>query len=149
MQSISKFSRRILLACFVLTGVFLNLGNAQGSVDMATAGGFILVNGANANFGLNARDPVDPSGHVNYVDHGTKLHVRSTDITAYVIVNPTTRRIQGTAVLKGGTVVTFTVIVVDNGEPGTSDTFSISLSNGYSASGTLVGGNVQIHPPSP
>jgi hypothetical protein len=86
---------------------------------------------------------------VNYVDHGTKLHVRSTDITAYVIVNPTTRRIQGTAVLKGGTVVTFTVIVVDNGEPGTSDTFSISLSNGYSASGTLVGGNVQIHPPSP
>jgi hypothetical protein len=60
MQSISKFFRRILLACFVLTGVFLNLGNAQ-SVDMATAGGFILVNGANANFGLNARDPVDPS----------------------------------------------------------------------------------------
>ena len=150
MLSITRSVRRFLLPCFVLTGVLLDPGSAQqGNPDMATAGGFILVNGANANFGLNARDPSDPSGHVNYVDHGTGLHVRSTDITAYIIVNATTRRIEGTAVLDDGTTVTFVVIVTDNGEPGTSDTFSISLSNGYSASGTLVGGNVQVHTPAP
>jgi hypothetical protein len=150
MLSISTSVRRLLLPCFLLTGVLLGSGSAQqGSVDMATAGGFILVNGANANFGLNARDPSDPSGHVNYVDHGTGLHVRSTDITAYIIVNATTRQIEGTAVLNDGTTVTFVVIVSDLGEPGTSDTFSISLSNGYSASGTLAGGNVQVHSPAP
>ena len=116
---------------------------------MVTAGGFITVNGSRGNFGLNARDPGNSSGHVNYMDHGTRLHVRSTDITSYTIVNATTRRIEGTAVLNNGTTVTFVVIVMDLGEPGTSDTFSISLSSGYSAGGTLTGGNVQIHPPAP
>lgn len=150
MLTISNLIRRFLLPCFFLAGVLFELGSAQlGSPDMATAGGFILVNGAKANFGLNARDPSAPSGHVNYFDHGIRLHVRSTGITSYTIVNATTRRIEGTAVLNDGTTVTFVVIVTDLGEPGTSDTFSISLSNGYSASGTLAGGNVKIHPPAP
>jgi len=148
MFSISKSVRRLLLPCFFLTGALVDLGSAQ-SPDMATAGGFIVVDGSKANFGLNARNPADPSGHVNYVDHSIGLHVRSTDITSYTIVNATTRRIEGTAVLKDGTPVTFVVIVMDLGEPGTSDTFSISLSSGYSASGTLAGGNVQVHPATP
>jgi hypothetical protein len=42
-------------------------------------------------------------------------------------------------------MVTFTVDVIDNGDPGSSDVFSISLSDGYSRSGTLVSGNVQVH----
>ena len=57
-----------------------------------------------------------------------------------------TRQIEGTGVLDDGTTVTFVVVVTDNGEPGSADTFSITLSNGFTASGTLVGGNVQIHP---
>ena len=152
MFSISQSVRRSLVPCFVLAGVVLISGSPQAggpggeTADMVTAGGFITVDGSRGNFGLNARDPSDPSGHVNYVDHGTGLHVRSTDITSYTIVDATTRRIEGTAVLKDGSTVTFVVIVTDLGEPGTSDTFSISLSSGYSASGTLVGGNVQIHP---
>src|SRR5439155_74096 len=39
------------------------------------------------------------------------------------------------------------VVVSDNGEPGRSDTFSISLSNGYTASGKLAGGNIRLHTP--
>jgi hypothetical protein len=32
------------------------------------------------------------------------------------------------------------------GEPGIgSDTFAIQIANGYSASGTLTGGNIQLH----
>jgi hypothetical protein len=144
MLSISSLVRRLLLPCFALTGVLLGASYA-GRPDTVTAGGFITNDGANANFGLNARDPSDPSGHVNFVDHASGLHVRSTDITAYIIVNATTRRIEGTAILNDGSTVTFVVIVTDNGEPGTADTFSISLSNGFTASGTLVGGNVQVH----
>jgi hypothetical protein len=32
----------------------------------------------------------------------------------------------------------------DNGTPGTFDTFSIQLSNGYSAGGTLTSGDIEI-----
>ena len=39
----------------------------------------------------------------------------------------------------------FVVNVTDNGNPGTNDTFSISVSNGYSASGNLTSGNIAFH----
>jgi len=41
------------------------------------------------------------------------------------------------------------VDVADNGEPGRDDTFSLKLSNGYTASGKLAGGNIQLHGESP
>ena len=50
----------------------------------------------------------------------------------------------GTARLGDGTRVTYSVSVTDNGTGGRLDTFSINLSNGYSASGTLTSGNIQI-----
>ena len=40
---------------------------------------------------------------------------------------------------------TFTVDVTDNGEPGTNDTFTISVSAGPPEGGTLRSGNIQIH----
>lgn len=83
-------------------------------------------------------------------DHGKKdkkddVKVKSTSVTGYFIIDAVTRQIEGTARLNGKTPVTYTVIVTDNGEPGRNDTFSIVLSNGYSASGTLKGGNIQLH----
>jgi len=44
-----------------------------------------------------------------------------------------------------GSPVTFDASVTDNGEPGTLDTISISLSNGYSAGGTLTSGDIRIY----
>ncbi len=41
--------------------------------------------------------------------------------------------------------VAFVVDVSDNGEPGRQDTFALRLSNGYSAAGTVQGGNIQLH----
>jgi len=118
-------------------------------VDTVTAGGWITVAATNskANFGLNARNSSPLTGHLTYVDHApTKLVVHSTSITSYTIVNATTRTFTGTCEINGVGGFTFTCTVVDNGEPGTADTFSISLSSGYNASGTLGGGNVQVHP---
>jgi len=119
------------------------------SDDFVTGGGFIIptASGAHANFGVKGGVDVNGGffGHLNYVDHSDpQLHVKSTSITNYVVVNATTRQIEGTATANG-VPVTFTVTVSDAGEPGTSDTFAITLSSGYSASGTLQGGNIQLH----
>jgi hypothetical protein len=123
------------------------LGLTPTQPDSVTAGGWITgtPSSARANFGVNASDPAAPSGHLNYLDHGIGIHVSSTSITAYAIVNATTRQIQGTCTINGVGGFTFTATLNDLGEPGTSDTFSIALSNGYVASGTLQGGNVQVH----
>lgn len=40
---------------------------------------------------------------------------------------------------------TFTVKVTDNGEPGSSDTFTIIVNAGPPEGGTLREGNIQIH----
>jgi hypothetical protein len=57
-----------------------------------------------------------------------------------------TARIEGEGT-NNGHAVTFVVNVVDNGEAGTTDTFSIAISDNppYSRSGTLIRGNIQIH----
>ena len=51
----------------------------------------------------------------------------------------------GSARLEDETKVRFTVSVTDNGSPGRSDTISISLSNGYSVTGTLTSGDIRIY----
>jgi hypothetical protein len=48
-------------------------------------------------------------------------------------------------VILDGRSVTFDASVTDNGSPGISDMISISLSNGYSASGTLTSGEIRIY----
>jgi hypothetical protein len=56
-----------------------------------------------------------------------------------------TRQIEGIANVNGKGSFTYKVIVADNGERGRNDFFSLELSNDYSVSGTLKGGNIQLH----
>ena len=52
----------------------------------------------------------------------------------------------GTATIDGAGTYTFRIEATDLGEPGTNDTYSILLSNGYySGQQTLESGNIQIH----
>jgi hypothetical protein len=60
-------------------------------------------------------------------------------------INGNTAACSGTGRLDDGTKVSFIVNVTDNGSPGTSDTISITLNDGYSVSGTLTSGDIQIH----
>ncbi|MCI0606596.1 hypothetical protein L0156_26730 [bacterium] len=115
--------------------------------DFTTGGGFItLPTSARANFGVAGGIKNGGFwGHLTYIDHGTGMKVKGTGVTAYVVVNNTTRHIEGTAEINGQGGFTYQVDVSDNGEPGRNDTFSISLSNGYFASGKLSGGNIQLH----
>ena len=68
-------------------------------------------------------------------------------MTAYKGGDGTTRHIEGTAQVDGQDG-TYQVDVTDNGEPGRNDSFKLHLSSGYNASGTLGGGNIQLHQPS-
>jgi hypothetical protein len=68
-----------------------------------------------------------------------------TGVTAYTMVDANTRHIEGTCEIDGVAGFTYAVDVTDNGEPGTADRFSIQLSNGYTAAGNLIGGNIQLH----
>lgn len=118
--------------------------------DFVTGGGFINVDNGRANFGFVAgfkpgHDTV--SGQLNYIDHPIGMHVKSTSITSYDgDVNTSTRTFTGEATINGQAGFTFTVTVTDNGEPGRgADTFRIEISNGYSGSGVLAGGNIQLH----
>jgi len=108
--------------------------------DYVTGGGWIS---DKATFGISGGIKNDkPWGDLSFNDHkGVK--VKSTKITSYTVVDTVTRKIEGTARVNGKGSFTFTAIVADNGR--NKDSFSLQLSNGYSASGTLKGGNIQIH----
>lgn len=113
--------------------------------DFITGGGWI---NDKATFGVSGGIKNDkPWGQLSFNDHNG-VKVKSTKVTAYTVIDPVTRKIEGIARVNGKGSYTYTVIVADNGEPGrTRDTFSLVLSNGYSysTSGILKGGNIQLH----
>lgn len=114
-----------------------------------TYGGRITAaNGDKATFGGNAKGD-GPKGNENYRDHGpaADLHVKSLTIQS-VVCNAagTQASIFGTASINGSGTFNFRIDVKDLGEPGSSDTYRIRLSNGYdSGEQVLLGGNIQIH----
>ena len=113
-----------------------------------TAGGWINVLGGKGTFGLTAKANDTPSGNLTYQDHGVLARtVKSTAITSVSLTGAgNCAQILGTATVNGTGSVGYQVDVCDNGEPGKdTDTFSIVMGDGYSAAGTLSGGNVQIH----
>ncbi len=112
--------------------------------DFITGGGWITTAGRD-NFAV-AGGAKNGSlvGHLEYIDHANGTKVHGTAVTAYAVTGTTSRHIEGTATI-GGAPGTYQVDVADNGEPGRADTFRITLSTGYTASGTLGGGNIQLH----
>lgn len=103
--------------------------------------------GGKGTFGLTAKVGNDGSsihGNLTYQDHGIQDRmVKSTSITS-VSVSGNCAQLNGTATVNGSGAFGFQVQVCDNGEPGSSDTFSINMSDGYAAMGVLRGGNIQI-----
>jgi len=125
--------------------------DCTGAKDFVTGGGWITgtPSGARANFGVAGGIKNGAFwGHLTYNDHGAGgPKVKGTGVTAYSVLSPTARHIEGTCEIDGRAGFTYRVDVADNGEPGRSDTFDLRLSNGYRAAGTLRGGNIQLHGP--
>jgi len=116
--------------------------------DFITGGGWI--NGScsdKATFGVSGGIKNGKFwGQLSYNDHcANGVKVKSTSVTAYIVIDAVTRQIEGIARVNGQGPFTYKVIVSDKGERGRDDTFSLELSNGYSAGGTLKGGNIQLH----
>ncbi len=116
--------------------------------DFVTGGGWIKgSSNGKATFGVSGGIKHGKFwGQLSFNDHGrNSVKVKGTSVTAYFAVDPVTRHIEGTAKINGRGNFTYKVDVVDNSEHGHNDSFSLELSNGYNASGTLKGGNIQIH----
>ncbi|HAR46050.1 MAG TPA: hypothetical protein DCS05_07745 [Nitrospiraceae bacterium] len=121
--------------------------------DKVTGGGWIMLpSGGKGTFGVTGGIKHGKFwGHLTYVDHGPKgskvedMKVKGTGVTSYAVVDAVTRHIEGTGKINGEAGYTYQVDVMDSGEPGRADMFSLRLSNGYTASGYLAGGNIQLH----
>lgn len=114
-----------------------------------TYGGRITTSdGDKATFGGNAKGS-GPSGQEEYQDHGPAVdsNVHSIDVGAVTCSRDgTMASIFGTATIDGAGSFVYRIDVKDLGEPGTSDTYRIRLSNGYDSGEQVIsGGNVQIH----
>jgi hypothetical protein len=84
-----------------------------------------------------------PTGNLDYSDSELGFTMSSTKITGLTI-NGNHATITGIGKIGKRMKVNFTINVTDVPSPGV-DTFSISLSNGYFASGDLENGNITIH----
>lgn len=114
-----------------------------------TGGGQIALSPIAGSFGFNVMYKVGdtvPKGDLEYIDHETGMNVHAHDMTLLEVYDSNTKaEFWGTCTIDGVSGFTFHVYVEDNGEPGKNDFFKIWLSNGYSAGGTLLNGNIQIH----
>ena len=81
-------------------------------------------------------------GQLQYFNHASGAQVKSETYTSLTIVL-NTATFDGTCTVNGAPC-TFTVNVTDNGEPGTTDTFTISVDGGPTEGGTLRSGNILI-----
>jgi ribosomal protein L31 len=85
-----------------------------------------------------------PTGSLTYSDPDANVTFVRGRLRKLTIIGKTAT-IQGSAMLDNGSGnVGFTVTAVDNSADGSSDTYSVTLSNGYSESGTLTSGNITI-----
>ena len=109
-----------------------------------TGGGTIDVVGGIGSFHLIVQQQTvgTLSGQLQYVNHVSGARVQSQTITSLVIAGNTATF--GGDCTVNGVLCSFTVNVSDNGEPGTNDTFTISVSGGPTEGGILRGGNILI-----
>ncbi|HEX9270015.1 MAG TPA: Ig-like domain-containing protein, partial [Candidatus Limnocylindria bacterium] len=119
-------------------------------VTVTVGGAIVASNGDEATFGGAARvTGATVQGQQTYQDHGpvAARSVNSIELLALVCDGTAgTATIFGTATIDGSGAYFFRIDLVDMGEPGTSDTYGITLSDGYSSGEqTLHRGNIKIH----
>src|SRR2546428_118561 len=119
-----------------------------GTTCKVTGGGYIYVDPQQDRGSFNIELTVDSSGRIHgkisFRDPAAALAFRTLRITS-VRLDGNAATIKGTGTANG-METGFVVKVEDKAEPGVGqDTFSIQLETGYSKSGVLQGGNIQIH----
>jgi hypothetical protein len=124
----------------------INIVLPSNSVGKVTGGGTINVTGGIGNFSfiVQSQSTTGPvTGDLQFNNHASGDTVQSVTFTSLTI-SGNTATFSGICT-NNGVPCTFTVNVTDNGEPGTNDSFTISISGGPAQGGTLRSGNIQIH----
>ncbi len=83
------------------------------------------------------------SGSVTFNDAAAGVSMKKAKVRTLTF-NGNSADLGGRGKLGDGSKVTYSVTVTDNSSSGSPDTFSITLSNGYSASGTLTSGDILV-----
>jgi hypothetical protein len=127
----------------------------EGGPGKVTGGGQTMpVEGGRASFGFNVKREEEgtdvASGHLNYLNHVTGVHLNCEVQAAAVI--PPTETTDGTAMFGGYECRPngwFTARVIDKAEPGKFDEFRITYATedgaGTDEGGELRSGNIQVH----
>jgi hypothetical protein len=121
-------------------------GGSGGCPDKVTGGGVFMLNEKRQTFGFIAGTKKDGTafGNFNYVDHSSGAHLQGNVQSVSVDAATSTATVTGTLKTGGG----YTLVVVDNGEPGRADTFNLT-STPVNTGGAIAldprGGNIQIH----
>jgi hypothetical protein len=117
-----------------------------------TGGGQVPSGSARATFGFNAHSIPTTKGECTVIDHSTpRTQLKCTSVTSAIVVDLPTGGGQATITGSGtinGSPMTYRIVTTDVAEPGAgSDSFTIETTSGpsYTAGGTLLNGNVQIH----
>ncbi len=89
-----------------------------------------------------------PSGNLTFMDHGLKLTLKADSFTL-LYIDGIHAHLTGYATVNGNPNISFSLDVYDYGEPGSADVFMLQIPelNGYTISGVINGGNVQISVP--
>lgn len=120
-----------------------------GAADFTTGGGWLQAGTKKGTFGFvgGVRGDGTIHGHIVFKNHATNERLVG-EVRAYAITSPNNRLMGGTG-QSGGQQTQFELDVSDNAEPGSgNDTFTLSyIAQGGPRveTGTLGGGNVQIH----
>lgn len=114
------------------------------TAGQAEGGGQIEIFTFKITFGLAARSTERGlSGSCTVLDHSTRDHIKCLDVTSYGQFGKMAA-FRGRATL-AEEETRYRIMVVDNAEPGAGrDMFSISTDSGYSATGVLTKGNIQV-----
>jgi len=112
------------------------------SPGQATGGGQIP---SDVTFGFTAKsDQNGVKGNCTIIDRTTNTTLKCLDATTY-FQTATHANFTGNATVNGVNT-TYRISVDDNAEPGTgNDAFTITTTSGYTASGFLTQGNIQVH----
>lgn len=96
-----------------------------------------------ARFTIRAQSGNRTSGSLTYNDTAAGVAFRQARVRTLTF-NGNSADLSGSATLGDGTKVTYSVTATDGSSSGGSDSFNITLSNGYSAGGTVTNGDILI-----
>ena len=146
---ITRGGSQFALACSGATHGGGNGGGGKDDGPVARITGSGAIDGKAETFSLQVENnfgdlTAPPSGQVKYKDNGAKFEMVSDAIDTFTQNGANEVVLTGRGHI-GDQSVTFTVRVQDNGEPGSNDFFSITISGRDAHQGTLTQGNVQFH----